>query len=145
MLLRTFVIADNTELGLACLDWARFLIALDHPVRLASAGGPAEIMGDDVGRSPNPWATLRSYFATPLEDEYVNVVMTPPTMWDRLWAKRARRNVAIDVMPSDVIANHRFDAIILASRDARESWGSFHRMPALADQLERLRLIVVPQ
>lgn len=147
MLLRVFAMTDDSELGLACLDWVRFLIALDQPVRIASAAGAAEIMGDHAGRSPNPWSTLRSHFATPLESPYVNILLTPSSMWDRFWASRAARNVAIVPLHSltPIICTKYFDAIVFGWE--RHDWAGsdrFSYIAPLAENLERFRTVVLP-
>lgn len=152
MLLRVFAVTDTSELGLACLDWCRFLLALDEPMRIAAAAGAAEIMGDSQGRSANPWSELRDLFATPLEDEYVNIVMTPPASWDKLWAKRAKRNVAMIVLPNalEELSKARcrdFDITVCACDELvmlPEHRGSFLWMKPLAASLEHFRRVVLP-
>lgn len=143
MLLRVFAVTDTSELGLACLTWCKFLLALDEPMRIASAAGAAEIMADRRGNSANPWAELRDYFATPLEDEYVNIVMAPPH-WDRFWAAKARRNIAIEprkVSPP-LVYQQKFDAVVVAWEG--EDTEQISCISPLAANLERFRAVVLP-
>lgn len=159
MLLRVFATTDDSDLGHACLDWVRFLIALDEPVRIASATGAAEIMGDRRGNSPNPWARLSSFFATPLEDPYINLVATTAEYWGRLWAKRARKNIIVVPTMAAALGTKldteemaavlaRYDHVITDCHEVTSALqglrppGSVQYLPNHSDSLEFFRAII---
>lgn len=147
MLLRVFAVTDDSEIGLACLEWVQFMLALDMPLRIASATGAAEIMGDRAGRSPNPWARVRSFFATPLEDEYINIVLSPINTWDRFWAARARRNIAIvpgELRLDELLAAkpvRPFDAVVHGGDGT--DWAEQIHLKPISANLERFRAVIL--
>ncbi len=161
MLLRTFVVADTSDYGLACYRWCQFLIALDEPVRFAglgSAGSMVDLVPAKPGMPANPWSELRDYFATPLEAEYVNIVMTPMNTWDSRWSAGARRNVAI--VPVDLDLNELLNAKMTRSYNAvvyggegrnnrahalsAKQWGAQVAISPLAANLEDFRAVALP-
>jgi hypothetical protein len=169
-MIRYFAGMDDTLVGKAALAYCEALVALQLKVRLLAAD-VANMQVDLLGGGGGAWGKFRSLTGTRMAKEYINLVCTDPSHWDRLWVAPtvtwnggassgpsgcghnvliAPASIKLDrLKPPPMLAALRYQVLVVPDVETSEAWQT-HLPPnrfavvVAPGDLEALRTALTP-